>query len=331
MRRASMTAGAPPGAGVQRRRPPILLTALAILVVAELALRFGAGLGDPPIVERDPDIEYVLKPGETYRRFGARIQINDHHMRAAAFDARPASDEWRVMLVGDGVAFGDGLDDAQTPAARLTALLGARAPGCAPIVGTVAAPGWGPVNQLAYVDRFGLFGADNVVIVATAEDVGDYPTHTREALPFRLTPSYLALIDAAQIALARQFAPGPRPSPLSQREREARSMTALARLVAKSQIMGADAAILFHPTRSDLADGRSAAGDDALTAFARVAEAHTAPLIDLTQAYRAAAAKPENLYADERLMSARGAERLADAIAEHLARRRGPACAASTR
>ncbi|MGF1544502.1 MAG: hypothetical protein ACFB00_08400 [Parvularculaceae bacterium] len=326
------------GRSPRRRRFPALRALLAAFVIAEVYFRFGAGLGQPPVAKPDPDIEYLLKPDAAYRRHGARIAVNAHGMRAADFEARRAADEWRVMLVGDGVVFGGGhvdarggLDQDATVAARLTSLLDARQPACRAVVGAIAAPGWGPVNQLAYVDRFGLFGADAVVVVASAEDLDDYPTHARANPPLRLQPPYLAVVDAADAAVRARLAAAvdaPATPSLSARRIRARSAAALGRIVAKAQIMGADASVLFHPGSDEFAAGASSAfADDARAAFARAADAQSAPFVDLAGVYEAAVDAPSALYTDGRLLNEAGAETMARAIANHLDERRAPDCA----
>ena len=54
--------------------------ALAVLL-AEFVCRFVLGFGDPPLVELDPEIEYMLVPSRSYERFGNVISVNAQRMR----------------------------------------------------------------------------------------------------------------------------------------------------------------------------------------------------------------------------------------------------------
>ncbi|MFN9972192.1 MAG: SGNH/GDSL hydrolase family protein, partial [Phycisphaerae bacterium] len=84
---------------------------MATLLAAELVARFGLGLGDPPLFQKDDAIEYVLKPG-TYRRFGHTIHINRWSQRSPEIEAKKSDpNEFRVLVIGDSVVNGGALLD----------------------------------------------------------------------------------------------------------------------------------------------------------------------------------------------------------------------------
>lgn len=154
------------------------MTATAVLLAAggEIVARLGLGLGDPPLNEAFPDLEYALRPG-TYHRFGNTIRINSHHMRSDEFPARKTSpDELRVMVMGDSVVNGGSLTDQADLATEAIQRELGRALGRPVVVGNVSAGSWGPGNLLAYARRFGLFDTDVVVIVLNSVDASDNPT-----------------------------------------------------------------------------------------------------------------------------------------------------------
>lgn len=174
--------GLPAGANETPRRhlgklllATVLLTAL--LAVAEILCRTVLGLGDPPLSQADPQIEYLFKPSQTVHRFHHLIHINAWSMRSDDFPAHKASpDEIRVMVIGDSVVY-DGVqidqEDIATEVLKRDLQRDLKHP---VVVGNIAAKSWGPPNELAYVRRFGLFDADKVVLVLSSHDYADVPT-----------------------------------------------------------------------------------------------------------------------------------------------------------
>ena len=47
------------------------------------------------------------------------------------------------------------------------------------VVGSISAKSWGAPNELAYIQRFGLFDADAVVLVLSSHDYADVPTFVK--------------------------------------------------------------------------------------------------------------------------------------------------------
>jgi hypothetical protein len=151
----------------------LLISAIA----AELTLRFVFGLGDPPLSMFDPDMEYRFQPSQTVHRFGNLIHYNAYSQRADDFPEHKSDpNEIRVMVIGDSLINGGSqTDQSQTVTAilqrRLSDALHRKV-----IVGNASASSWGPPNELAYVNKFGLFDADVVVYVFNDEDACDAMT-----------------------------------------------------------------------------------------------------------------------------------------------------------
>eukprot|EP00172_Hildenbrandia_rubra_P004288 Plantae.Rhodophyta-Hildenbrandia_rubra.ctg83765.p2 GENE.Plantae.Rhodophyta-Hildenbrandia_rubra.ctg83765~~Plantae.Rhodophyta-Hildenbrandia_rubra.ctg83765.p2 ORF type:complete len:119 (-),score=6.39 Plantae.Rhodophyta-Hildenbrandia_rubra.ctg83765:4-360(-) len=79
----------------------------AVLVIAaEGVLRWGVGLGDPPLARLDPVTEYELVPYATYQRWGNTISINAHGMRTDAHPDLPEEGAQHLLLIGDSVVYG---------------------------------------------------------------------------------------------------------------------------------------------------------------------------------------------------------------------------------
>ncbi len=168
--------------GRRRFRWKRWLTVLGVLLVllvvgAELFARYYLGLGDPPLMVEDPEIEYLFKPSMRYSRFGNHIAYNAYSMRSGPLTLKKSSpDELRVMVIGDSVINGGSMtDDSQLATTLLHQRLSA-ATGRKVYVGNISAGSWGPPNELAYIKRFGWFDADVAVIVVSSSDYRDVPT-----------------------------------------------------------------------------------------------------------------------------------------------------------
>src|SRR5712675_1333967 len=113
----------------RRRWRVLALAAVALALIAgvggELVARYVVGLGDPPLYQLDPEVEYLLVPSRSYRRLGNRFEVNSHSMRSPEFPgAKTSKDELRVLVVGDSIVNGGArLDQADLATERLRATL----------------------------------------------------------------------------------------------------------------------------------------------------------------------------------------------------------------
>jgi hypothetical protein len=160
------------------RRTLTFITALLVLfIAAELFARYYLGLGDPPLLMHDSEIEYLFQPSQDVKRLGNRVRYNAYSMRADDFPpTKSGDDERRVVFIGDSVVNGGVQTDHSELATtllqrRLELALGRRV-----VVGNASAASWGPPNMLAYLRKFGLLEADLLVIVLSSHDSADVPT-----------------------------------------------------------------------------------------------------------------------------------------------------------
>ena len=232
---------------------------VGLLVALELGLRFGLGLGDPPLVVRDTEVEYRLLPSASYRRFGNRIEINRFGMRGPDHAASAGETERRVLLIGDSVVYGNhSLDQPDTIGVQLTDHLAALPPlaGCTPLAMAAAASSWGPVNQAAFLADIGLLETDLALLLVSAHDLYDTPSGDGFLIPYRLRPSYGALDDAGQIVierLKRRLVPGPPAQPIELRRQA--TLAALDRIEAQMARNGVPLILVYHPTVPERQDG----------------------------------------------------------------------------
>jgi hypothetical protein len=151
----------------------ILLISLGLIVV-EIGLRSLFGFGNPLIYIGDEQIGYLLAPNQRTRRFGNRIDINEYSMRSGSVAKTPAPASLRVLLLGDSIVNGGWwTDQKNTISSLLTLSLSSSTHDNFQQVEVLnaSANSWGPRNQLAYLQRFGNFQSQVVVLVINTDDL----------------------------------------------------------------------------------------------------------------------------------------------------------------
>lgn len=241
------------GVGITRRQLSITAATLAVFMAgAEVTLRSMVGLGDPPLYLTDPEIEYMLVPGD-YTRFGNRIHINSMHMRSSeAVTSPPLPGERRVLILGDSVVYGGSLTDQSALATEMIPLLARNAGFCTNMtVCNVSAKSWGPGNLLAYVRRFGLFGCKDAVIVLNSADAFDVPTFQELGPEQPTSRPRFALTDLALNYGVRLFSTN---SPGIEGRHES-SATDFKQLLDFLIQNGVHCSVMLHLSRQELLDG----------------------------------------------------------------------------
>lgn len=278
---------------------------LVALLSGEAVLRWGVGLGDPPLAMLDPVTEYELVPSARYRRWGNDIAINSHGMRAPEHPATPEPGTGHVLILGDSVVYGGHfLDQSETIAARLSSGLdqGATRAECSLRVLPMAVSSWGPVNQAAALERDGAFGARIAFLVLSAHDLYDVPFDPADILPYRTAPSRTALGDAIQIILERLFPPAIAKDPRTPKQRAALSLGALERMADHLAQRDIPLVLAYHPTTPEL----SGQVRKEKAVFADWATRRDLEFLDMTEHLRMID------YRDEIHPNAIGAQRIAD-------------------
>ena len=152
----------------------ILAVVAALFVALEVGLRSLFGFGNPLIYIGDEQIGYLLAPNQRTRRFGNRIEINQYSMRGAEIEKTVSPSTLRVLLLGDSIANGGWWTDQDKTISSLMmqslkiALLGKYQD---VQVLNASANCWGPRNELAYLQRFGTFNAQAVVLLINTDDL----------------------------------------------------------------------------------------------------------------------------------------------------------------
>jgi hypothetical protein len=162
----------------------ILAVTSGLGAAIEVLLRVLLGFGNPLIYITDAECGYLLAPNQKVRRLGNRIEINEYSMRSGAIAPVPTPETLRVLLLGDSVANGgwwthqtDTISEIMARELRLQvqnlasdAQLGSQVNYSNFEVLNASANSWGPRNQLAYAKRFGVFGANAVVLLLNTDD-----------------------------------------------------------------------------------------------------------------------------------------------------------------
>lgn len=156
----------------------IVAAIIGLLVAAEIGLRLLFGFGNPLTYIGDEKIGYLLAPSQRTRRFGNRIEINQYSMRGANIEQTPPPSSLRILLLGDSIANGGWWTDQQNTISNLImdSLNQNLNQNLLPEITffevlNASANSWGPRNELAYLERFGSFGAKAVVLLINTDDL----------------------------------------------------------------------------------------------------------------------------------------------------------------
>jgi hypothetical protein len=151
-----------------------LVFLLGLFVIIELGLRLLFGFGNPLTYIQDEQIGYLLSPNQSTRRFGNRITINQYSMRSEAVSQTPLPSTLRVLLLGDSIANGGWWTDQNNTISSLISrfLTSAVSSNYQQVeVLNASANSWGPRNELAYLEKFGSFEAQALVLLINTDDL----------------------------------------------------------------------------------------------------------------------------------------------------------------
>jgi hypothetical protein len=141
---------------------------------AEIVLRYKYGFLCAPLYVADPDFEYIYAPNQEVKRFGNIIRTNEYSMRSEPVNT---SDTTVILLVGDSVVLGGSLTDNDSLASTMLEKRLTRTLNRTVRVLNIAAGSWGPDNVAAYLNKYGLFNADLICLVASSHDAHDTMIH----------------------------------------------------------------------------------------------------------------------------------------------------------
>ncbi|NEO55503.1 MAG: SGNH/GDSL hydrolase family protein [Okeania sp. SIO3B5] len=146
---------------------------LGLLGILEIGLRVIVGFGNPLTYIADNQIGYLLTPNQNVSRFGNRIKINQYSMRSKSIEESKENTTLRIFLVGDSVANGNWWTDQNDTVSAIIENYLSEKLGKDKIVEVLnaSANSWGPRNELAYLEKFGLFDSQIVILLINTDDL----------------------------------------------------------------------------------------------------------------------------------------------------------------
>lgn len=241
-------------------------TILLATFLAEIGLRLGAGLGDPPLFQRDDEIGYLMAPGQEVFRLGNRIAINRFHQRSEEVSVDPVPETTRILFVGDSITFGiSAVDQSETYPEIVAENL--RKKGHLVEALNASAISWGIGNERAYVERFGTFGsrvavlqigsADLLQPTSTSEAVGIHPAYP-DRKPLTAMGELLFRYILPRVTILRFGTLEEEPVSKADRDRQfSKNMHEFKELVADISLRGTLPVILLIPGLAELITGPS--------------------------------------------------------------------------
>jgi hypothetical protein len=289
---------------------------IVAVVLVEIVARL-IGLGDPPLVELDDKIEYMLLPDRQYVRFGNSIRINKFRMRSAPFDMEKSPNEIRIILFGDSVVYGNHfIDQADTIASNLERQIAGSALKAPVSVGSVAASSWGPPNLLAFVERYGTFNGDIAVVVLSHHDIVDVPSFDEDVIPYRTASPISASHDLLEVLLERikRRVIHQKSQPYS--IKRAVSINALGKFIGILKENFTTVLFLYHPNREKPLN----CDNDVTKTYQDISNAHGIAFNSLCTAYLNAQDRGIAVYSDEIHLSRDGTQVFSQFILQNLRR-----------
>lgn len=305
----------------------------AMLLVIEVVLRLSLGLGSPPLVQADDEIGYLFQADQDLQRFGNRIYINSYHQRSDGL--LDEEDAVRVLFVGDSVTWVSVLLDqdetypelfkqaSQTTCERPVEALNA------------SAGSWGIGNQRAYLEHFGTFDSQFVILqigshdllqaTSTAEVVGSHPGFPDEA-PLLATEELLTRYAWPRVRnvlgmIALPMEAHARLQDDSSHAKFDRNMRDLAVLIDMIRAGDGKPVVLYTPDRNEVVRENTTFADTYepyRPAFFALTDSLNVPVIDMLAKWQGATDTPR-YFRDGVHLSAEGNQAVATVLNERLA------------
>ncbi|MCL2923323.1 MAG: SGNH/GDSL hydrolase family protein [Trichodesmium sp. MAG_R04] len=192
---------------------------ISLLGILEIGLRLVVGFGNPLTYNTDSKIGYFLTPNQSLTRFGNRIKINQYSMRYGLIEESRKHLTLRIFLLGDSVANGNWwTDQNDTISAIIEKQLNKKLGKYKTVeVLNASANSWGPRNELAYLEKFGLFESQTIVLLINTDDLfakapSSLVVGVDRNYPDKKPPSAIAEV------ISRYFLPAPKVPEIQEEE-----------------------------------------------------------------------------------------------------------------
>ncbi|GAB4281851.1 MAG: hypothetical protein Fur0025_10680 [Oscillatoriaceae cyanobacterium] len=291
---------------------------ITLIFAVELLLRLIFGFGNPLIYLPDPEIGYRLAPSQRLRRFGNLIEINQYSMRGPEVAPQPAPGSMRVLLLGDSVANGGWWTDGEEIISALMAKKLSTSDAAVEVL-NASANSWGPRNQLAFVRRFGTFGARTLVLLLNTDDLFAGPPSSLVVGRSRFYPARKPVGAIAEVLSRYLFPPPEEPSlPKETGDIVGYNLEAIRQLQQLTRSANSQFLLAITPLQRETSPTGSR--DYELRARERLhqfTQQQQIPYLDLLSAFQTHTA-PATLYRDHIHLSSQGNQVVSEAICKAL-------------
>jgi lysophospholipase L1-like esterase len=300
----------------------LLLGVGCLVVLAEVGLRLVVGLGNPLLYQADKRMGYLLAPNQVVRRSGNRIEINQYSMRGPAIAPQRPAQILRILLLGDSIANGGWWTD-QDAVLSMVLARDLRQSGNLPAdlqdveVLNASANSWGPRNELAYLETFGSFEAQLIVLLINTDDLFATAPNPQVVgrdrnYPDRKPP--LALVEVVQ----RYVLHTPVTAPQEPGDRVAKNLEAIQRVRAIAQTNNAQFLLAMTPLLREVSDSGprdyELKARDRLLEFTRTQEIAYLDFLPIFTAH----SNPPALYRDHIHLSPMGNQLVSQKLTEQV-------------
>lgn len=296
-----------------------LLLSLAGFLLAELGLRLLFGFGNPPLYVADDAIGYLLAPNQRVRRFGNLIAINQYSMRSDQIQLSRSTETLRVLLIGDSIVNGNWwTKQSETLSALIQQILIQNATIMSAEVLNASANSWGPRNELAYIQKFGTFESQIIMLVINTDDLFGIQPHSLQIGKDRSYPNQkplLALLELKNRFKKQPSIPGFEEAQKETGDRIGKNLAAIAEIKQHAINNGSTLLLAMTPLKREVLNGPR---DYEVVARKRVDEFVTEqkiPYIDFLKAFQDSS-NSDSLYRDHIHLSPAGNALVTQAISE---------------
>ncbi len=163
----------------------VVVLGIGLLCVGELILR-AYGFGNAVLYIADDMAGFYPACNQNVYRLGGRVITNEFGMRAPSYTREKPPGVFRILMLGDSTLYGGQyLNQDELYARLLERKLRQERPGQEIQVFNMGVNGWGPFNELGFVQKFGTFDADVCVLCLPVDDFRRPKIHMWDTPYFR--------------------------------------------------------------------------------------------------------------------------------------------------
>jgi hypothetical protein len=147
---------------MKKKLKKLFWISLVLFIVGEIGLRL-YGFCNAPLYFSSKEFEYNTLPNQEGKRFGKNYKFNEFSQRSNS----PSKKKKRILGLGDSVINGGVITEQDSLA---TSILSKNTPFQ---VLNISAGSWGPDNIAAYLNHYGTFKAQKMILVCSSHDSHD--------------------------------------------------------------------------------------------------------------------------------------------------------------